>query len=162
MAYSKVKMKRNGDKSPLCFRPFWRGNVPADGLMQLKPSELMLPDASSRAPCNAAYQCQLHVTGGSAPSPPVSGGRPPSYDCMCAGLLLAAAFDPCHVRVTPVPPTLDSGLGASAQWLHAGNHPLTAAPVQSVSQHIRVNHASFLYEFSGQHCPHQTKSTWAI
>jgi len=115
------------------------------------PPQLTLPGASSRAPCNAAYQCQLHVTGGTAQSPPVSGGHPPSYDCMCAGLLPVAGVGPCHVTVTPIPPTSGSGPAASAQYLPAGNRPPTAAPVQSVSQHIKVNYASFVYELSGLH-----------
>jgi len=115
------------------------------------PTQLMLPGVSSRAPCNAAYQCQLHVTGGSAPSRPVSGGHPPSFDCMCAGMLPVAGVGPCHVIVTPTPPTSGSVPAASAQYLPAGNRPLTAALVRSVSQHIKVKYASFLYELSGFH-----------
>jgi hypothetical protein len=82
------------------------------------------------------------VTGGSAPSPPVSGGHPPSYDCTYAALLPAADIGPCHVTVTPAPPTSGSGPGASAQHLPAGNRPLTADLVQSVSQRIKVKYAS--------------------
>ena len=111
----------------------------------------MLPGVSSRAPCNAAYRCQLHVTGGTAPSPPVSGRYPPSYDCMCAGMLPVAGAGPCQVTVTSTSPTSRSDPAASAQYLPAGNHPLTAAPAQSVSQHIKVKYASFLYELSGRH-----------
>ena len=111
----------------------------------------MLPGVSSRAPCSVAYRCQLHVTGGSARSPPVLGGHPPLYDCMCAELLPAADVGPCHATVTPAPPTSDSRPEASARYLPAGNRPLIAAPVQSASQHITVKHASFLYEFSGLH-----------
>lgn len=115
------------------------------------PPQLMLPGVSSTAPCNVAYWCQLHVTGGSAPSPPVSGGHPPLYDCICAELLPVAGVGPCHVTVTPTPPTSGSVPAASAQYLPAGNHPPTAAPVQSVSQHIKVKYAAFVYELSGFH-----------
>jgi hypothetical protein len=62
---------------------------------------------------------------------------------MCAGLLPVAGVGPCHVSVTPTPPTSGSVPEASVQYLPAGNHPLTAAPVQSVSQHIKVKYASF-------------------
>jgi hypothetical protein len=53
--------------------------------------------------------------------------------------------------VTPTPPTSGSVPAASAQYLPAGNRPPTAAPVQSVSQHIQVKYASFVYELSGLH-----------
>ena len=144
----------NGVKVSPCFRPFYSGNISAGDLTQIKyimPPQLMLPGVSSRAPCNAAYLCQLHMTGCSAPSPPVSGTHPPSHDCMCAELLPVAGVGPCHVTVTPTPPTSGSVPAASAQHLPAGNHPLTAAPVQSVSQHINVKYASFLYELSVLH-----------
>jgi hypothetical protein len=55
------------------------------------------------------------------------------------------------VTVTPTPPTSGSGPAASAQYLPAGNRPPTSAPVQSVSKHIQVKYASFLYELSGLH-----------
>ena len=115
------------------------------------PPQLMLPGVSSRAPCNAAYRCQLHVTGGSAPSPPVLGGHPPLYDCMCAELLPVAGVGPCQVTVTSTPPTSGSGPAASAQHLPPRNHPPTAAPVQSVLQHIQFKCVSFLYDMSGLH-----------
>ena len=70
---------------------------------------------------------------------------------MCAGLLPVVGVGPCHVTVTPTPPTSGSGPAASAQYLPAGNHPPTAAPVQSVSQHTKVKYASFVYELSGLH-----------
>jgi len=129
-------------------------NISTGGLMQIEyimPPQLMLPGVSSRAPCNAAYRCQLHVTGGSAPSPPVSGGHPQSFDCMSAEMLPVAGVGPCHVTVTTTPPTSSSGPAASAQYLPAGNHPPTAAPVQSVSQYIKVKYAAFVYELSGLH-----------
>ena len=144
----------NDVKASPCFRPFCSGNVPAGGLTQIKyiiPPQLMLPGVSSRAPCNAAYQRQLHMTEASAPSPQVSGRLSPSYDCMCAELLPVAGVGPCLVSVTATPPTSGSVPEASVQHLPAGNHPLTAAPVQSVSQHIKVKYASFLYELSGLH-----------
>jgi hypothetical protein len=70
---------------------------------------------------------------------------------MCAGLLPVAGIGCCHVTMTPTPPTTGSGPAASAQHLPAGNRPLTAAPVQSVSQNINVKYSSFVFQLSGIH-----------
>jgi hypothetical protein len=136
----------NGIKASPCFRPICSGKVSAGGLTQIKyimPPQLILPGVSSRAPCNAVYQCQLHMTGGSAPSLLFSGRLSPSCDCMYAELLPVAGIGPCYVSLTPTLPTSGSVPEASAQYLPAGNRPLTAAPLQSVSQHIKVKYASF-------------------
>jgi len=62
---------------------------------------------------------------------------------MSAELLPVAGDGPSHVTVISTSPTSGSGPEAYAQYLPAGNRPLTAAPVQSVSQHIKVKYAAF-------------------
>jgi hypothetical protein len=39
MAYSKAKLKSNGDKASPCFKPFWIGNVP-DKSIHIWPKNL--------------------------------------------------------------------------------------------------------------------------